>query len=191
MEGKSSFGDWCQCGNRSKYHQSSGQFRHDCHRFEPTCWCNRSVIFIINLLSWLCRKWFLFDCILQELTKEIDPNSNGKIIPKKCDVTDETELLSIFKWIKETIGHLDVFVNNAGVIKSDFLLGVPHSIYRFFFKWTFSNSIQFDCHFAEGKTEDFKNIFDVNVISACVCIRESVKLLKENDNVGHIIVINR
>lgn len=75
---------------------------------------------------------FLFDCILQELTKEIDPNSNGKIIPKKCDVTDETELLSIFKWIKDTIGHLDVFVNNAGVIKSDFLLGVPHSIYRFF-----------------------------------------------------------
>lgn len=48
---------------------------------------------------------------------------SGKIIPMKCDVTNETDVLSIFQWIKENFGHLDVFVNNAGVMKSDFMLG--------------------------------------------------------------------
>ncbi|XP_031628322.1 farnesol dehydrogenase [Contarinia nasturtii] len=98
---------------------------------------------------------------IQDLTNQIQ---SGKIIAKKCDVTNETEVLEVFKWIKDTFGHLNVFVNNAGVIKSDLLL--------------------------ESKTEDFKSTFDVNVISACVCIRESVKLIKANGSFGHIIVIN-
>lgn len=41
------------------------------------------------------------------------------------------KVLSIFKWIKDTIGRLDVFVNNAGVIKSELLLGMPHLIIDF------------------------------------------------------------
>lgn len=49
--------------------------------------------------------------------------SPGKIIAKKCDVTNEAEVLSVFDWVKEKFGHLDIFINNAGVIKSDMLLG--------------------------------------------------------------------
>lgn len=95
--------------------------------------------------------------------------------------------MDVFKWIQENFGHLDVFVNNAGVIKSDFLLGVNFDVVFFFIEeiYLMGPSI------SEGKTEDFKNIFDVNVISACVCIRESVKLIKANGSFGHIIVINR
>lgn len=54
-------------------------------------------------------------------------------------------------------------------------------------------TIKFFCFvtFTEGKTDDFKNIFDVNVIAACVCIREAVKLIKANGIFGHVIVINR
>lgn len=44
---------------------------------------------------------------------------------------------------------------------------------------------------SDAKTDDFKRTFDVNVISACVCIRESVKLIKANGSFGHIVVINR
>lgn len=47
----------------------------------------------------------------------------GEIIAKKCDVTCETEVLAVFQWVKETFGHLDVFVNNAGVMTSDLMLG--------------------------------------------------------------------
>lgn len=64
---------------------------------------------------------FNFECrLLQELSNQVQ---NGKIIAKKCDVTNEDEVLAIFKWIKDKFGHLDVFVNNAGVIKSNLLLG--------------------------------------------------------------------
>lgn len=57
----------------------------------------------------------------------------GQIIAKKCDVSNETEVLEVFKWIRENFGHLDVFVNNAGVIKSDFLLGAHFRFHRFDF----------------------------------------------------------
>lgn len=55
--------------------------------------------------------------------KNLIADTNGTIIAKKCDVTDESEVLSVFEWIKLKYGHLDVFVNNAGVMKPDFLLG--------------------------------------------------------------------
>lgn len=58
------------------------------------------------------------------MTKQVNSDSNGKIIAKKCDVTNESEVLSLFEWIKSEYGHLDVFINNAGVIKSDFFLGL-------------------------------------------------------------------
>lgn len=113
-------------------------------------------------------------------------NSSGNIIAKKCDVTNEAEVLSVFNWVKDKFGHLDVFINNAGVIKSDMLLGTAMA------SIIGNNMIEsIFVLFLEGKTEDFKNIFDVNVISACVCIREAVKLIKANGSFGHVIVINR
>lgn len=48
----------------------------------------------------------------------------GKIIAKKCDIKNEWEVLQTFQWIKENFGHLDVFVNNAGVITSDLVIGL-------------------------------------------------------------------
>lgn len=62
-----------------------------------------------------------FPC--KELANNVNATSKGKIIARKCDVTDESEVLSTFSWIKETFGHLDVFINNAGVIKSGLMLG--------------------------------------------------------------------
>lgn len=55
--------------------------------------------------------------------KNLNANTTGKIIAKKCDVTNESEVLSVFDWIKMEYGHLDVFVNNAGMMKAEFLLG--------------------------------------------------------------------
>lgn len=70
---------------------------------------------------------------------QADGNSCGKIIPKKCDVTNEAEVLSVFKWVKDKFGHLDVFINNAGVIKSDMLLGNQKSCIIDFQHGTFAS----------------------------------------------------
>ena len=43
----------------------------------------------------------------------------------------------------------------------------------------------------ESPTEDYKNIMDVNVIAAAICIRETVKIMREKNTAGHIININR
>ena len=42
----------------------------------------------------------------------------------------------------------------------------------------------------EGKTEDWKAIFDVNVLGLCIATREAVKIMKENNINGHIVHIN-
>lgn len=55
--------------------------------------------------------------------KSLNADTTGKIIAKKCDVTNESEVLSVFDWIKEEYGCLDVFVNNAGIMRAEFLLG--------------------------------------------------------------------
>lgn len=80
------------------------------------------VFFVFNLSFNSKFRNFRIDLVrvFQALANQVQ---TGQIIPKKCDVTNEAEVLSIFQWVKENFGHLDVFVNNAGVIKSDFMLG--------------------------------------------------------------------
>ncbi|XP_072041108.1 dehydrogenase/reductase SDR family member 11-like [Amphiura filiformis] len=92
-------------------------------------------------------------------------NASGSVHAIKCDVTQEKEILSMFKEIKEKYGGVDVCVNNAG-------LGHPATI-------------------IDGKTEDWKNMFDVNVLGLSICTREAVKSMRErNVDDGHIIHIN-
>lgn len=43
---------------------------------------------------------------------------------------------------------------------------------------------------SDGKAEDWKAIFDVNVIGLCIATREACKSMKERDVNGHIININ-
>lgn len=42
----------------------------------------------------------------------------------------------------------------------------------------------------EDETDTFRKMFDVNVIAACVCLKEAVNLIKETSGEGHIIVMN-
>lgn len=42
---------------------------------------------------------------------------------RKCDVTNESEVLAAFAWIRSTFGGVDVFVNNAGRMQAALMLG--------------------------------------------------------------------
>lgn len=50
-------------------------------------------------------------------------SGSGRIYGRKCDVTNESEVLAVFAWIRNTLGGVDVFVNNAGIMKAAFLIG--------------------------------------------------------------------
>lgn len=43
---------------------------------------------------------------------------------------------------------------------------------------------------ADGDTEEWRRIFDVNVLALCICTREAVKIMKENGIAGHIVLMN-
>uniref|UniRef100_A0A3B4GN56 Dehydrogenase/reductase SDR family member 11 n=1 Tax=Pundamilia nyererei TaxID=303518 RepID=A0A3B4GN56_9CICH len=90
---------------------------------------------------------------------------SGTLIPYKCDLSNEEEILSMFSAIKTLHKGVDVCINNAGLAHNEPLLS--------------------------GRTEGWRNMIDVNVLALSICTREAYKSMKErNVDDGHIININ-
>ncbi|XP_015171793.1 PREDICTED: dehydrogenase/reductase SDR family member 11-like [Polistes dominula] len=102
---------------------------------------------------------------LEELKAKVESlNLPGTIYPMKCDLRNEEEILNVFKYIQKEHDEVNILINNAGVIFHEKII--------------------------DGKTENFHNIMDVNVIAIAICTREAVKLMSKSKNQGHIININ-
>ncbi|XP_026809481.1 farnesol dehydrogenase-like [Rhopalosiphum maidis] len=100
---------------------------------------------------------------LQVLEKDLK-GKLGKFYYLKVDLCSEENILEAFNWVKTTLKSVDVLVNNAGVWKHSDLL---------------------------GNTNDWKQMFDTNVIGASICSREAIKIMEEIQiKEGHIININ-
>ncbi|KAL3991662.1 translation initiation factor eIF-2B subunit alpha [Sarotherodon galilaeus] len=103
---------------------------------------------------------------IQQLAAECQSAGHpGVLVPFKCDLTKEEEILAMFAAIKEQHKGVDVCINNAGLAHPEALLN--------------------------GKTSAWKNMWDVNVLALCICAREAYQSMKErNVDDGHIININ-
>ncbi|XP_069470797.1 dehydrogenase/reductase SDR family member 11 [Ambystoma mexicanum] len=89
----------------------------------------------------------------------------GTLIPYKCDLTIEDEILSMFSAIKTLHQGVDVCINNAGLARPEPLLS--------------------------GKTDAWRTMIDVNVLAVSICTREAYQSMKErNVDDGQIININ-
>ncbi|XP_046990449.1 dehydrogenase/reductase SDR family member 11-like [Schistocerca americana] len=101
-----------------------------------------------------------------EKIKELEvKGAPGKLHAIAGDVGDEGSILSVFKWIKDNLGGVDVLINNAA--------SFPHN------------------QPTDGKTEDWKSILDVNVLGLSICTREAVQdMLGRGVDDGFIIHIN-
>ncbi|KAM4797127.1 dehydrogenase/reductase SDR family member 11 isoform 1-T1 [Rhinophrynus dorsalis] len=89
----------------------------------------------------------------------------GTLIPYKCDLSNEEEILSMFSAIKTLHQGVDVCINNAGLARPEPLLS--------------------------GKTEGWRTMIDVNVLAVSICTREAFQSMKERSvDDGHIININ-
>ncbi|KAG8277880.1 Dehydrogenase/reductase SDR member 11 [Homalodisca vitripennis] len=104
---------------------------------------------------------------MEELAAQLtQANEPGKFHPVKCDLKQEEEILAAFDWVEKELGGADVLVNNAGT--SDL------------------NTIQ------GGVTEQWRNMFHLNLLAVCICTREYLKSMdKRKNQQGHIFVINR
>ncbi|XP_050496263.1 farnesol dehydrogenase-like isoform X14 [Bombus huntii] len=87
-----------------------------------------------------------------------------KFFPIECDVTNEEDILKVFKWIDEKFGRLDIVVNNAGVVCVTPII--------------------------DSKTEEYRRVIDTNLIAPAIFAREAVKAMKKCNACGHIINIS-
>lgn len=84
------------------------------------------------------------------------------LIPFACDVSQESQVLELYNFVKKEYGRLDALINNAGFGTRGFL--------------------------DEIKLEDFNRVFATNVAGAMLMAREAAKLFKAQ-NFGAIVNI--
>lgn len=93
----------------------------------------------------------------------------SKLLPLQCDITDESQIKSVFKWIGDKYDGIDLLINNANVITKGLILD-------------------------DNNTHEMNIIMETNILGLCVVTREAVKLMKmrslERKELGHIININ-
>ncbi|XP_029650032.1 dehydrogenase/reductase SDR family member 11-like [Octopus sinensis] len=101
---------------------------------------------------------------IQEISDELKGEA-GSLLALKCDLNNESDILSMFGTIKSHYGGVDVCINNAGLAHAEPLL--------------------------TGDTNKWREMFNVNVLALSICTRESFKSMTERNVMdGHFIHIN-
>ncbi|GBN93941.1 Dehydrogenase/reductase SDR family member 11, partial [Araneus ventricosus] len=107
-------------------------------------------------------------CICTQLVVQLmqENGGDGQIIHiSRCDLTKESDILSMFQEVRQIYGRVDICINNAGLGYDEPLL--------------------------TGSTSEFRNMLDVNVMALCICTKLAVQLMQENGGDGQIIHISR
>ncbi|XP_049949034.1 dehydrogenase/reductase SDR family member 11-like [Schistocerca serialis cubense] len=101
-----------------------------------------------------------------ELIKALEvKGSPGKLYALQGDVGKEESILSAFKWIRENLNGVDILVNSAGT--------------------------DYDTDFISGKTEHWRQMFEVNELGLAICTREAVQdMMRRGVDDGFIIHIS-
>ncbi|KAG8271376.1 Dehydrogenase/reductase SDR member 11 [Homalodisca vitripennis] len=107
---------------------------------------------------------FLIHINMPEIAEELI-DCRGKLYAVKADISKEEDIVSAFIWVEKSLGGVDILINSASVTAS-----VP---------------------IVDGKSDEWKRIFDVNVYGPSICAREAVRSMKSRGvDDGYIININ-
>uniref|UniRef100_A0A1Y1MHG4 Dehydrogenase/reductase SDR family member 11 n=1 Tax=Photinus pyralis TaxID=7054 RepID=A0A1Y1MHG4_PHOPY len=88
----------------------------------------------------------------------------GVFHPVPVDMSKEADIIQAFDYVAEHLGAIHVLVNSAGC----------------------SRITPLSC----GETDNWKDIFDINVIGLSIATREALKNMAANQTDGHIVHIN-
>lgn len=93
--------------------------------------------------------------------------SGANAVVHRANVADQAEVIEMFDAVEQTLGPIDVLVNNAGVVQQQM-------------------------RFEEMTVERWRAVFDVNVIGAFICAREAVRRMSTRfgGNGGSIVNVS-
>lgn len=91
-------------------------------------------------------------------------NAPGKLYGVKCDMTQESDILKAFQWTTSNVGKVHILINNAGANLGGNLI--------------------------DGITDNWRTMFEINVIGLLIATREAIKIMRENNIDGHIVNVN-
>lgn len=92
--------------------------------------------------------------------------NGGQAFAFQADVSDEAQVVSMFKAIDQHVGTLTALVNNAGII------------------------VEPQQKLSEMSGERLEKIFSVNVIGSFLCAREAIKRMSAKNNGAGGVIIN-
>lgn len=101
---------------------------------------------------------------LDVLREQLPAECQARFLPVTCDVQDETSLKQLFERARTHFGAVDVLVNNAG--------------------------IGYQTPLADGETQPWRDMLEVNVLALCVATREAVAHMSKQGTEGHIFHIS-
>ncbi|XP_061722584.1 farnesol dehydrogenase-like isoform X2 [Cydia pomonella] len=93
----------------------------------------------------------------------------GSIVGKQCDVSQQSEVAAVFQWVDDTLGGVDVLVNNAGVFFPGGMTDVGPK---------------------PTPEDNLLKCIDVNVKGVVMCTRRAVASMRRRGVAGHIVNIN-
>ncbi|XP_055608235.1 farnesol dehydrogenase-like [Uranotaenia lowii] len=102
---------------------------------------------------------------VEAIKSQLDKDRASKLHALRCDVSKESDIVSVFEEIEKRFGGVDVLINNAGVVRDTAL-------------------------FRDDGAQLLRDILDTNVIGLTLCSRKALKSMKERSVDGHIIHIN-
>lgn len=86
--------------------------------------------------------------------------NNENLLILKCDVSDENQVIEMFKEIKKKYGSLDYLVNNAGTFVDNLI--------------------------KDFSIDDFKKVLNINLLGKVICTKQAYPIMNENGSIVNI-----
>lgn len=115
---------------------------------------------VIELLSKGCKVITCYSSHEENARSLEKEMSNDNLLVLKCDVSNEDQVIDMFKEIKERFGTLDYLVNNAGTFIDNFIKDFTIS--------------------------DFKKVLNINLLGKVICTKQAYSIMNEGGSTVNI-----